>query len=121
MPTGCKWPTHPLSDGAPSLSTGAHLLAHAGIANPIGCKCGPTTVTSELIELIKTLNPTNAPGKVVLISRFGASKVRSLCEFITISLLLGLKRTAYELGLLSCSLSMVLHSRSHRTGSVQSN
>lgn len=47
-----------------------------GIANPIGCKCGPTTVTSELIDLIKALNPSNTQGKVVLISRFGASKVR---------------------------------------------
>jgi 3-deoxy-D-arabino-heptulosonate 7-phosphate (DAHP) synthase class II len=40
-------------------------------------------VTSELVDLIKALNPTNTPGKVVLISRFGASKViEKLSEII---------------------------------------
>eukprot|EP00037_Helgoeca_nana_P025517 m.280657 g.280657 ORF g.280657 m.280657 type:complete len:480 (-) comp26975_c1_seq1:111-1550(-) len=62
---------------------GAHIEYFRGIANPVGCKCGPTTVTSELVDLIKALNPTNTPGKVVLISRFGASKViEKLSEII---------------------------------------
>jgi hypothetical protein len=54
-----------------------------GIANPVGCKCGPTTDPAELVKLITALNPDNIPGKVVLISRFGAGKVdKKLPEII---------------------------------------
>eukprot|EP00040_Diaphanoeca_grandis_P030170 m.177897 g.177897 ORF g.177897 m.177897 type:complete len:487 (-) comp31915_c0_seq1:306-1766(-) len=56
---------------------GAHIEYFRGIQNPIGCKCGPTTVPDELVELIQTVNPNNEPGKIVLISRFGANKVKA--------------------------------------------
>jgi 3-deoxy-7-phosphoheptulonate synthase len=55
----------------------AHIEYFRGIENPIGCKCGPTTVPEELIELIQTVNPANQPGRIVLISRFGATKVKA--------------------------------------------
>ncbi|KAI1309849.1 phospho-2-dehydro-3-deoxyheptonate aldolase-like protein [Xylaria venustula] len=57
---------------------GAHVEFFRGIANPIGVKVGPTTPTSDLLELLRTLNPDIEPGKITLITRYGASKVRDL-------------------------------------------
>ncbi|KAI2638473.1 phospho-2-dehydro-3-deoxyheptonate aldolase-like protein [Xylaria nigripes] len=57
---------------------GAHVEFFRGIANPIGIKVGPTTPTSDLLELLRTLNPTREPGKITLITRYGASKVHDL-------------------------------------------
>lgn len=54
---------------------GAHIEYFRGIQNPIGVKCGPTTIPAELVELLKVVNPNNEAGKVVLITRFGAGKV----------------------------------------------
>ncbi len=39
--------------------TEAHIEYFRGIANPIGCKVGPTMGEDELIELIDVLNPEN--------------------------------------------------------------
>ncbi|KAI1123225.1 phospho-2-dehydro-3-deoxyheptonate aldolase-like protein [Nemania abortiva] len=57
---------------------GAHVEFFRGIANPIGIKVGPTTPTSDLLSLLRTLNPSIEPGKITLITRYGASKVRDL-------------------------------------------
>ena len=46
-----------------------------GIKNPIGLKCGPTLKPEELIKLCNILNPENEPGRLTLISRFGADNV----------------------------------------------
>jgi 3-deoxy-7-phosphoheptulonate synthase len=56
----------------------AHVEFFRGIANPIGIKVGPTTPTSDLLELLRTLNPSVEVGKITLITRYGASKVRDL-------------------------------------------
>jgi 3-deoxy-7-phosphoheptulonate synthase len=55
----------------------AHVEYCRGIVNPIGIKVGPTTDPAELVALIRVLwpEPAAAPGKIVLISRFGASVV----------------------------------------------
>ncbi|KAG4425067.1 Aromatic/aminoadipate aminotransferase 1 [Cadophora malorum] len=57
---------------------GAHIEYFRGIANPIGVKIGPTTSPSDLLALLRTLNPSVEVGKITLITRYGASKVRSL-------------------------------------------
>lgn len=57
---------------------GAHVEFFRGIANPIGVKIGPTTPTSDILSLLRTLNPSRDPGKITLITRYGAAKVRSL-------------------------------------------
>lgn len=57
---------------------GAHVDFFRGIANPIGVKVGPTTPTSDLLELLRTLNPSCEVGKITLITRYGADKVRDL-------------------------------------------
>ena len=53
----------------------AHVEYCRGIKNPLGLKCGPSMTPEGLIELIDLLNPNNEPGRLTLISRFGAEKV----------------------------------------------
>ncbi len=55
--------------------TEAHIEYFRGIANPIGCKVGPTMGEDELIELIDALNPENEEGRLNLIVRMGAGKI----------------------------------------------
>ncbi len=54
----------------------AHIEFFRGISNPIGCKVGPSMGEDELIELINVLNPNNEEGRLNLIVRMGASKIR---------------------------------------------
>jgi len=56
----------------------AHVEFFRGIANPIGCKVGPSMKKEELIKLILALNPENRPGRLTLISRMGANKVEDI-------------------------------------------
>ena len=43
-----------------------------GVQNPIGLKCGPSLTTGHLKSLMEKLNPANEPGRLTLITRFGA-------------------------------------------------
>lgn len=54
---------------------GAHVEFFRGIANPIGVKIGPKTEPAELVELARTLNPANEPGRLTLIHRYGAKEI----------------------------------------------
>ncbi|WP_439103024.1 class II 3-deoxy-7-phosphoheptulonate synthase [Celeribacter marinus] len=54
---------------------GAHVEFCAGVENPIGLKCGPTTTAEDLKVLMAKLNPANEAGRLTLIARFGAGKV----------------------------------------------
>ena len=56
---------------------GAHVEYMRGISNPIGLKCGPSLDPDELLRLIDILNPSNQAGRLTLIVRMGAEKVRS--------------------------------------------
>ncbi len=56
---------------------GAHVEFMRGVGNPIGCKAGPTTAPDDLLRLIDTLNPTNEPGHLTIITRMGAGEVES--------------------------------------------
>lgn len=53
----------------------AHVEYLRGVQNPIGLKCGPSLDPDELIRLIDALNPKNEPGRLTLITRFGADKI----------------------------------------------
>jgi 3-deoxy-7-phosphoheptulonate synthase len=55
----------------------AHLEFLRGVGNPIGLKCGPSLAPDELLRLIDTLNPNNQPGRLTLITRFGADKIET--------------------------------------------
>ncbi len=54
---------------------GAHVEFCAGVQNPIGLKCGPSTTAEDLKVLMAKLNPQNEMGRLTLIARFGAGKV----------------------------------------------
>ncbi|MBC7478778.1 MAG: 3-deoxy-7-phosphoheptulonate synthase class II [Pseudorhodobacter sp.] len=54
---------------------GAHVEFARGVLNPIGLKCGPSTTADDLKVLMAKLNPLNEPGRLTLISRFGAGNV----------------------------------------------
>ena len=53
-----------------------HLHFMAKIANPVGIKVGPFKSPDIIIELLNALNPLREPGKIMLITRLGSSKVR---------------------------------------------
>ncbi len=54
----------------------AHIEYVRGIKNPIGLKCGPSLEPDELLQLIDIIDPDNEPGRLTLISRFGAGNVK---------------------------------------------
>jgi 3-deoxy-7-phosphoheptulonate synthase len=54
---------------------GAHVEMFRGIRNPMGIKVGPGMTSDWLKGLIRTLNPDNEAGRLVLIHRMGAGKV----------------------------------------------
>jgi 3-deoxy-7-phosphoheptulonate synthase len=55
--------------------SGAHVEFFRGIRNAVGIKVGPTAPPSEIVDVVRTLNPEDEPGKIVLITRMGASKI----------------------------------------------
>lgn len=57
---------------------GAHVEFLRGVGNPIGLKVGPTLDVEGLLRLIDLLNPSNEPGRLTLIIRFGAQKVQEM-------------------------------------------
>ena len=61
---------------------GAHVEFCKGITNPIGIKVGPSTDKNELFKVIKTLNPKNEKGKIVLIVRMGSKLIDKLLPSI---------------------------------------
>jgi 3-deoxy-7-phosphoheptulonate synthase len=57
---------------------GAHVEFHRGIRNPIGIKIGPAMTQTWLGELLDVLDPDREPGRITLIHRMGADKVKAL-------------------------------------------
>jgi 3-deoxy-7-phosphoheptulonate synthase len=47
-----------------------------GISNPIGIKISDKSDGDGVVSLVKSLNPENVPGRITLISRMGAEKLR---------------------------------------------
>ena len=56
---------------------GAHVEFLRGVRNPVGLKVGPTTPVDDLLRLIDILHPDDEPGRLTLISRMGADRVRT--------------------------------------------
>ncbi len=54
---------------------GAHVEFFRGISNPMGIKVGTGFSDDHLQSLIHVLNPGNEPGRLTLITRFGAKNV----------------------------------------------
>jgi len=54
---------------------GAHVEFFRGISNPMGIKIGTGAGNEQLQALIHLLNPNNEPGRLSLITRFGAKHI----------------------------------------------
>jgi 3-deoxy-7-phosphoheptulonate synthase len=56
---------------------GAHIEYLRGIRNPLGVKVGPSATPDHLMDLLGRIDPDREPGRVTLISRFGATKIQA--------------------------------------------
>ena len=56
---------------------GAHLEYLRGIRNPLGVKVGPSATPEHLVALLDLLDPDREPGRITLISRFGATRIQA--------------------------------------------
>lgn len=54
----------------------AHLEFIRGVQNPIGCKISDKCTPEELLRTLDMINPSNIPGRAVIIVRMGAEKLR---------------------------------------------
>ena len=54
---------------------GAHIEYLRGIRNPIGVKVGPSATPEHLVNLLGLIDPEREPGRVTLITRFGAAGI----------------------------------------------
>ena len=56
----------------------AHVQFASVIRNPVGVKVGPTASAEDIVEIAERLNPARIPGRLTLITRMGAGKVRDV-------------------------------------------
>jgi 3-deoxy-7-phosphoheptulonate synthase len=61
---------------------GAHVHFASVIHNPIGVKVGPTADPADIVQMCELLNPERVPGRLTLITRMGAGKVREVLPVI---------------------------------------
>jgi 3-deoxy-7-phosphoheptulonate synthase len=54
---------------------GAHVEFASGVHNPIGVKLGPNVTPDDVLALCRRLDPAREPGRLVLVSRMGATRV----------------------------------------------
>lgn len=71
---------------------GAHIEFLRGVRNPIGMKVGPKHDLDELRAIIEKLNPENEPGRLTLITRFGAKEIEKHLP----PLVRAIKQTGYK-------------------------
>jgi 3-deoxy-7-phosphoheptulonate synthase len=57
---------------------GAHVEFASRVRNPIAVKLGPTALADDVLHLIDRLDPHREPGRLTLITRMGADRVRDL-------------------------------------------
>jgi 3-deoxy-7-phosphoheptulonate synthase len=57
---------------------GAHVEFFRGVQNPIGIKVGPSTSADDLRQLLDIVDPEFETGRVTLITRYGATKIKEL-------------------------------------------
>jgi len=57
---------------------GAHVEFLSGVINPVGAKVGPKATGDEVVALCDRLNPDRVPGRLTLVTRFGAGRVAEL-------------------------------------------
>nr|AEW12064.1 3-deoxy-D-arabino-heptulosonate 7-phosphate synthase [Picea abies] len=55
---------------------GSHVEFLRGVANPLGLKVSDKMDPAELVKICEILNPNNKPGRLTIIVRMGAEKLR---------------------------------------------
>ena len=55
---------------------GDHIEFARGIRNPVAVKIGPAATSADVLALIRLLDPDREPGRLTLIARMGARRVR---------------------------------------------
>lgn len=56
--------------------TGAHVALLSAVANPVGCKIGPTANPDDILRVCETLDPQREPGRLILIPRMGRDQIQ---------------------------------------------
>jgi 3-deoxy-7-phosphoheptulonate synthase len=56
---------------------GAHVEFASSIRNPVGVKIGPDADPADVLRLLAKLDPDREPGRVTLITRMGAGRIRA--------------------------------------------
>jgi 3-deoxy-7-phosphoheptulonate synthase len=56
---------------------GAHVRFARDISNPVAVKIGPDAAPDDVLALIDALNPDREPGRLTLITRMGARRIRT--------------------------------------------
>jgi 3-deoxy-7-phosphoheptulonate synthase len=57
---------------------GAHVEFFSGVHNPLAVKLGPKATPEDVVALCERLNPLRIPGRLTMIARMGADRVRDL-------------------------------------------
>ncbi len=57
---------------------GAHVEFLSGVKNPLGIKVGPSANIADIVTILDKLDPSLTPGRISIITRFGADKVRAM-------------------------------------------
>jgi 3-deoxy-7-phosphoheptulonate synthase len=57
---------------------GAHVAFASSIANPVAVKLGPTVSPDDAVSLVERLDPDRVPGRLSLICRMSAARVRDV-------------------------------------------
>ena len=58
--------------------SGAHVEFARRVCNPVAVKIGPATHAQDVLDLIAALDPDREPGRLTLITRMGAGRVRNV-------------------------------------------
>ncbi|KAH7438455.1 hypothetical protein KP509_04G015600 [Ceratopteris richardii] len=88
---------------------GAHMEFLRGIANPLGIKVSDKMDPSELVKACEILNPHNRPGRLTIIVRMGAAKVREKLPHLI--------RAVRQAGLIVTWVSDPMHGNTIKTDS----
>jgi 3-deoxy-7-phosphoheptulonate synthase len=67
---------HLLWIGERTRAPGAHVEFARQISNPLAVKIGPSVSASDLLALIAALDPDREPGRLTLVTRMGARRIR---------------------------------------------
>ncbi len=57
---------------------GAHVDFFTRVRNPLGVKVGPNASADDVLRLIDKLDPEREPGRLTIITRMGAGKIRDV-------------------------------------------